>query len=97
MTAREALRRGHVLRSAVTGEPLDMVDAPALPYPLLPGDRVILTSDGSENIISPEMLTQVGRDILNNRGGNLPVEIVEACKALNDPYADNTTIVSIDL
>jgi protein phosphatase len=97
MTAREALRRGHVLRSAVTGEPLDMVDAPALPYPLLPGDRVILTSDGSENIISPEMLTQVGRDILNHRGGNLPVEIVEACKALNDPYADNTTIVSIDL
>ena len=43
------------------------------------------------------MLTQVGRDILNNRNGNLPVEIVEACKALNDPYADNTTIVSIDL
>lgn len=97
MTAQEALRRGHVLRAAITGEPLDLVDAPTIPYPLLPGDRVILTSDGTEDIISPEMLTQVGRNILNNREGNLPVEIIEACKALNDPYADNATIVSIDV
>ncbi|MBR6576700.1 MAG: protein phosphatase 2C domain-containing protein [Akkermansia sp.] len=97
MTPQEALRRGHVLRAAVTGEPLDLVDAPAIPYPLLPGDRIILTSDGSENILAPETLTQVGRNILNNRNGNLPVEIVEACKELNDPYADNTTIVSIDV
>lgn len=97
LTPQEALRRGHVLRAAVTGEPLDLVDAPSIPYPLLPGDRIILTSDGAENILAPETLNHVGRAILNNREGNLPVEIVEACKALNDPYADNTTIVCIDV
>ena len=86
-----------MLRAAVTGEPLDLVDAPSIPYPLLPGDRIILTSDGAENILAPETLNHVGRAILNNREGSLPVEIVEACKALNDPYADNTTIVCIDV
>lgn len=97
MTAQEALRRGHVLRSAVTGEPLDLVDAPQLPYPLLPTDRILLASDGVESLLAPELLTQVGREILNDREGSLPVNIVEACQALNDPYADNTTVVSIEL
>ncbi|MBO5684543.1 MAG: serine/threonine-protein phosphatase [Akkermansia sp.] len=97
MTAQEALRRGHVLRSAVTGEPLDMVDAPAIPYPLLPNDRVLLATDGCEDLLAPELLTSVGRNILDNREGSLPVAIIEACQAMDDPYADNTTIVSIDI
>lgn len=97
MTAQEALRRGHVLRCAITGEPLDMVDAPSVPYPLLPEDRIVITTDGSEDILAPELLTSVGRNILNNREGSLPVAIIEACQALDDPYADNTTIVSIDV
>ena len=97
MTAQEALRRGHVLRSAVTGEPLDLVDAPGMPYPLLPEDRIVLASDGAENILEPEMLTSVGRNILNDREANLPAALIAACQALNDPHADNTTIISIDL
>lgn len=97
MTAHEALRRGHVLRAAVTGEPLDLVDAPSLPYPLLPGDRIILASDGSEGILAPELLNQEGRAILNDMEGNLPVKVVDACMALADPHADNTTVVCIDL
>lgn len=97
MTAQEALRRGHVLRCAVTGETLDLVDAPGVPYPLLPGDRIVLTTDGSEEILAPELLTSVGRRILDDREGSLPVALIEACQALDDPYADNTTIVSIDI
>ena len=97
MTAQEALRRGHVLRSAVTGEPLDLVDAPAIPYPLLPEDRIVLATDGAENILEPEMLTSVGRNILDKREGSLPAAIIAACQALNDPHADNTTLVSIDV
>ena len=97
MTAQEALRRGHVLRSAVTGDPLDLVDAPGMPYPLLPEDRIVLASDGAENILEPEMLTSVGRNILNDREANLPAALIAACQALNDPHADNTTIISIDL
>ena len=97
MTAKEALRRGHVLRTAVTGESLDLVDAPSIPYPLMPGDRIVLTTDGAEEILDPEMLTHVGRSILNNREGSLPVALIEACQALDDPCADNTTIISIDI
>ncbi len=97
MTAQEALRRGHVLRSAVTGETLDLVDAPTLPFPLLPTDRILLTTDGAESLLAPELFTQQGRAILNDREGSLPVNIIEACQALNDPYADNTTVVSIEL
>ena len=97
MTAQEALRRGHVLRSAVTGEPLDLVDAPGMPYPLLPEDRIVLASDGAENILEPEMLTNVGRNILNNREENLPAALIAACQALHDPHADNTPVVSSEL
>lgn len=97
MTAQEALRRGHVLRSAVTGEPLDLVDAPGIPYPLLPEDRIVLASDGAENILEPELLTSVGRNILNTREGSLPAALIAACQALNDPHADNTTVVAIDV
>ena len=34
--------------------------------------------------------------LLDERGGNLSVRIVEACRLLDNPYADNATVVSMD-
>ncbi|MBR4107293.1 MAG: SpoIIE family protein phosphatase [Akkermansia sp.] len=89
-------RSGHMLRSAVTGEPLGLVDMPSMPYPLLPGDRIILASDGAEVVLDPAHLSVEMKRMLSNSSINLAAAIVEACRALNDAHADNTTVITID-
>ena len=73
-----------------------MVDVPATPQPLLPGDRIIVASDGVDELLLSPVLTDEVRALLSGRDGNLSVRVVEACQALNDPGADNVTVVSVD-
>lgn len=89
---------GHSLRSAVTGDPLVMVDAPLTPYPLLPGDRIIMSSDGVDDLLLQSPMSPDTQAILDKRGAgvNLSAEIVDACKRLDDPNADNVTVLSMD-
>lgn len=96
LTFEDAKMRGHSLRSAVTGEDLTMVDAPATPYPLLPGDRILLTSDGTDDLLYTQVLSDEAKTALDNRSGNLAAHIVAACEALASPYADNVTVVAMD-
>lgn len=97
MSYEEAMRGGHALRSAVTGEPLSLVDLSFTPYPLLPGDRIILATDGADDILLPQELAESTREILNNKEHASPATlIVEACVALHDEAADNTTVLVLD-
>lgn len=92
----EAMSQGHLLRSALTGESLTLVDAPPTPYPLLPGDRIILSSDGVDTLLLPASLPASTRELLDTRGAPLSPLIVEACQQLKDPEADNVTVISLD-
>lgn len=100
MGLEEAMSQGHSLRSAVTGEKIPIVNNPATPEPLLPGDRIILASDGVDELLLPDlMLPEVRpetRQLLDARDGNLAAGIVEACKALELPTADNVTVLTLD-
>lgn len=96
MSHSDAMRGGHQLRSALTGGEIAMVDAPATPQPLLPGDRIIVASDGADELLLSPVMTDEVRALLSARDGNLSVRVVEACQALNDPGADNVTVVSVD-
>lgn len=96
LTFEEAVNKGHTLRSAVTGEAICMVDAPPTPYPLLPGDRIVLASDGADDLLYVPAVSEKVRAIFTQRDKNLATEIVQACVALNSPVADNVTVVGLD-
>lgn len=96
MSRREAIANGHLLRSALTGEPIPLIDNPPTPYPLLPGDRIMLATDGIEDLLQAQALTAPTRDLLNSREGELSPRIIEAIRALNNPMADNVTVVCLD-
>lgn len=96
MSHSDAMRGGHQLRSALTGAGMALVDAPATPKPLLPGDRIIVATDGVDDLLLAPVLTDEVRGLLSDRDGNVSVRVVEACQALNDPGADNVTVVSVD-
>ncbi len=96
LSHKDALDQGHMLRSAVTGDELALVDLHSAPYPLLPGDRLVLASDGSDALLQPCCLAESTRALFSQRGDSLAARLVEACRALGDPQADNVTIISFD-
>ncbi len=87
----------NMLRSAVMGDEISLIDAPKAPYPLLPGDRVIISSDGTEDVLFHTFLTPRIVNLLNSREIPLASCIVNTCKQLNEPYADNATVLTLDL
>lgn len=96
LTYEEAKHAGYSLRSALTGEPPALVDSPAVPYPLLPGDRIVLTTDGADDLLDSPLISDPVRRMFEQREGNLSSRIVAACEALNNPYADNVTVICMD-
>lgn len=96
MTRAEALAGGHVLRSAVTGEEIPLIDEHERPFPLLPGDRLLLSTDGSENLLEQGVLSSAVRRLFRKREGSLAADLVQACVDLHDAQADNVTIITLD-
>lgn len=86
---------GNMLRSAVSGEALSLVDAPQYACPLLPGDCLLLTSDGADEVL--ESHSTLGVTALRAAGQSPAAAVVDACHALEDPYADNVTVISLSL
>lgn len=87
----------HLLRSAVTGEEMEMVDAPMTPYPLLPSDVILLCSDGVEHVLAPGNVSPQVAEILNHPGEGMVGALLSACQGVSEPNPDNTTIVALVL
>ena len=81
----------NVLRSALTGESLAMIDTPNAPRPLFKGDIVILASDGLLTLSENEIEAVVAR----KRGASaesLAKMLIRAVEAKKEPRQDNTTV-----
>jgi len=63
---------------------------------LLPGDRIVLTTDGADDLLDSPLISDPVRRMFEQREGNLSSRIVAACEALNNPYADNVTVICMD-
>lgn len=86
--------RRHMLRSAVTGEDIDLVDVSLRPLKVEPGDYIILASDGLQTLEAAEI-----ERIVSAYGGEGPAAVVNALiraiEALKDPHQDNATVVAV--
>ena len=84
----------NMLMSAMTGEEIAEVDCPNAGYQLLPGDRVIIASDGLDTLESETILK-------TSTWSHTPKECVAGLlKAVDEakrPRQDNTTIVVVDV
>ncbi len=92
--AADADPQRHALLSAVTGEPLSKVDGPSTAE-ILPGDRLLLASDGVLTLSQDEMVALLGD------AGTLDAEatverLVDAIETKKSPRQDNTTVMVVD-
>jgi protein phosphatase len=84
--------RRHVLRSALTGTEIDMVDRPQVPVALQPGDLVILASDGIHSISEADIALMVTSAATAQAAADA---LLAAVEAIGDRYQDNTTVVAV--
>jgi PPM family protein phosphatase len=86
--------RRHLLRSAVVGEDLDLVDLAQDPWPLHPGDVVVLASDGVNTIADIEIARVIAA--FRKDGPDATAEaLIQAVADARQPHQDNTTVVVV--
>lgn len=79
------------LRSAIVGEELSMIDLTTQAFDLLPGDCVILATDGVETVPREKIVSLIeGAD--QDRSKRAEV-LLDAVSSFQDPHQDNATCV----
>lgn len=96
ITAAEAKRdpRRHMLRSAVTGEEIDLVDISRKPLVLEEGDYVILASDGLQSLDNGEIeriIAAYGPD----GSESVAKALIRTIDGLREPHQDNATVIVV--
>lgn len=86
--------RRHMLRSAVTGDELDMVDVSRKPLMLEEGDYVILASDGLHTLEIPE-IERIVTAYADDGAEAVANALIRAVEAIRDPHQDNTTVMAV--
>ncbi len=86
--------RRHMLRSAVTGEDLELVDLSRKPLTLEPGDYVILASDGVHTIDEAKIAALV-QEFADQGPQAVADALVRAVIELREPHQDNVTVLAV--
>lgn len=86
--------RRHMLRSAVTGEDLDLVDQSKIPLQLEHGDYVVLASDGI-NTLQHDEIARIIVAYASDGPDAVAGALIRSVEAWRDPHQDNTTVIAI--
>lgn len=86
--------RRRALHSAMTGHPIPLQDLGLEALPLLPGDWVILASDGLLTLSGNEIATLI-HDSAGASPEALVAALIEAVDAQGEPNQDNTTVAAL--
>ena len=88
--------RRHMLRSAVTGDDIDLVDLSRRPLKVEPGDYIILASDGLQTLEAVE-IERIVAAYADDGAVAVANALIRAVEALKDPHQDNATVVAVRL
>jgi protein phosphatase len=96
ITEDEAKRdpRRHMLRSAVTGDEIDLVDLSRRPLAVEPGDYIILASDGLQTLDAHE-IERIVTAYASDGASAVANALIRAVEAMKDPHQDNATVVAV--
>ena len=96
LTAEEARRdsRRHMLRSAVSGDEIDLVDFSRVPLAVEGGDFVVLASDGIATLESGE-IARIIAGYANDGPSAVARALIRAIDAHREPHQDNATVVVV--
>ncbi|MBL8567055.1 MAG: SpoIIE family protein phosphatase [Hyphomicrobiaceae bacterium] len=86
--------RRRALHSAVTGQPIPLKDIELVGEPLLPGDWVIVASDGLLTLGGDELATLI-HDHAQDPPATLVAALISAVEAEQEPNQDNTTVAAL--
>lgn len=86
--------RRHLLRSAVTGEDLELVDLSRQPLALHAGDCVVLASDGIQTLDADEVVRIIGA-YLDDGPEAVAEALVRTVEQARDPHQDNVTVLVV--
>jgi serine/threonine protein phosphatase PrpC len=98
ITESEALAdpRRHMLRSAITGSEIELIDLPVRPLELLPGDCVIIASDGIHTLDAGE-ISRIVAAYRADGADAIAAALVRAVENLRDPHQDNVTVIAVEV
>lgn len=86
--------RRHYLRSAVTGDEIELVDAPERPLELAGGDVVVIASDGIHTL-DPDDIRRLIASYMNNGPESIADALVRHVDNAGALHQDNTTVIVI--
>jgi PPM family protein phosphatase len=86
--------RRHMLRSAITGEQIELVDVSREPLGLDQDDLVILASDGIHSLDQDEIV-RVGNAYAADGPSAVAQALIRAVENQRDPFQDNTTVIVV--
>ena len=84
----------HALRSAITGYEVDMTDIPAAPTTLLPGDWVVLASDGIDTL-GEDGILEILMLFSEASAEKMAAALLDAVTMRDAPFQDNTTLIAV--
>ena len=82
----------NMLLSALTGEDIFEIDCPSEPLELLPGDKVILATDGLDTL-AEDQIAALGNDA--STANSLVDGLLKAAENAKAKHQDNTTVLAI--
>ncbi len=96
LTADEARRdpRRHMLRSAITGDEIDMIDTSRSPLALEAGDYVVLASDGLATL-EPAEIARIIQGYASDGASAVARALIRAVESLREPHQDNATVLVV--
>lgn len=86
--------RRHYLRSAVTGDEIELVDAPERPLQLVGGDIVVISSDGIHTL-EPDDIRRVIASYKGDGAAAIADALVRNVDNAGAMHQDNTTVIVI--